>query len=424
MSIRKFQWGTSVEVCKLPSKDPPNEQQTKNVVNFSMLYFNKKPEINEKDIPETIIVKYSDDYNILELDVIIRRRLELIKRRDLNELKKKLDEENINMAQIQTGIERKQSLKNKINYLKRIEDLEADIDLHNYNRQSEFLIKKYKQIGVKKKIINFGNNENKVINENDNYRLKIITKYLEIARHYIQIIISKENTPNAYCNGCKNKLPEFVDETGIQRCLYCGTEKVYLNRSTMNTDNETQSSINHNDYDDRETFYKSLLRFQGKQTNRIPKRLWSLLDNYFNNLGIPTGEVIKKLTPNPDGSKQGTSRAMMMKALHELGFVDCYEDINLVCNIYWGWVLPDITHLEDIIMEHYDITQKVFEKIKKGKQSSLNAEYRLFKHLELVGYSCKEDDFKIIKTRDTLENCENKWRQMCEGAGLKFIPTI
>ena len=424
MFVKKLQWGTSVEVGNLPTKDPPKIENTKNIVNFSMLYFNQKPEINEKDIPKQIIVKYNDDYNILEIDIIIRRRLELIEKRDIDGLKAKIAEEEEKLKLPQTGIEYKQCIKNKSKYHQQLIILENRVDYENYIRESKEWIQRYKEIGVKKKKINFGSQTSDPTDEDDLYRQKIISKYLEIARNYIDVVIYKESNEYSFCMGCGEKLDHCLDDGGVKKCSKCGTERLYLNRSYFIADSDNQSSAFHNDYDDRETFYKSLLRFQGKQHNRVPNRLWSQLNKYFSSLGLLIGEKVKELETLPDGTKPKTSRNMMFKALQELGFNDCYEDIHLICNLYWGWSLPDISHLEDIIMRDYDLTQKVFEKIKKGKQSSLNAEYRLFKHLEIVGYPCNQDDFKIIKTRDTLENCENTWKKMCEGAGLPFIPTI
>jgi hypothetical protein len=104
----------------------------------------------------------------------------------------------------------------------------------------------------------------------------------------------------------------------------------------------------------------------------------------------------------------------MYKALKDTGNSDYYDHINIILNEMWGWVLPDVSHLEDKIMEDYDTSQRIYEVIPKDRKSSLNSQFRLFKHLRRLGYPCKSKDFRIPTTHDILEFHNSTWAKMCE----------
>jgi hypothetical protein len=177
-------------------------------------------------------------------------------------------------------------------------------------------------------------------------------------------------------------------------------------------------------YEDRENFWKALQRFQGKQNNHIPERLFKELDDYFVSFGLLTGKQICSLELTKKGTRGNTSRGMMFKALSETNNSVFYEDVNLICHLYWGWLLPDISSDEEQIMNDYDITQEVFKKIPKDRRSSLNAQYRLWQHLRIRGYKYPIDDFKIVKTPDILVEHDRIMKIMCDECELPFIPAL
>jgi hypothetical protein len=115
-----------------------------------------------------------------------------------------------------------------------------------------------------------------------------------------------------------------------------------------------------------------------------------------------------------EGEKPGTSRTLMFKALKDTGNSHYYDHINLILHEMWCWKLPDITHLEDQIMDDYDKSQRVYEALPKDRKSSLNSQFRLFKHLRRLGYPCKSRNFRIPTTHDILEFHENMWAKICE----------
>ena len=54
---------------------------------------------------------------------------------------------------------------------------------------------------------------------------------------------------------------------------------------------------------------------------------------------------------------------------------------------------------------------------KDGRKSSLNSQWRLYKHLKRLGWPCKEKDFKIPTTQDILDFHKIKWAEICDILG-------
>lgn len=258
-------------------------------------------------------------------------------------------------------------------------------------------------------------------------RLKVIRQYLDIAKDYIRLEIVHKQNIKSICYGCGMDLTNifFDEEVGFCVCPSCGFEKESISHNSTFKDIQRSNTGNRNNYDDCENFRKALLRFQGKQANKPPPKLYEHLDVYFDKIGKPPRSEIIKLPLTSDGKKKGTTRQMMFEALSETNNSAYYDDINLIIHEYWGWKLPDISHLEDQIMEDYIATQQVYNQIPdKDRDASLNIQFRLFVHLKAVGYPCTKDDFKIQTSRDSLIFHSEMWKIMCEKTGVKYYSVI
>src|SRR5581483_7244727 len=113
-------------------------------------------------------------------------------------------------------------------------------------------------------------------------------------------------------------------------------------------------------------------------------------------LGKSTSDVILKQPHIARGRKANTNLVMMWKALHDINYSQLYEDAMLICHLYWGWILPDLSHIEEVILSDYDKTQKVYKSLDKLRSSSLGTQFRLFKHIQLRTNDCDIEDFKIV----------------------------
>lgn len=409
------------------------------------------------DLPERITGTYTDDYNILEVHECILKQFSLSKERKLQQLGKKLEAEKKKVIQPQTYIDRKKSLKLIEDVEKEISDIKGDIHLKKYLEEVELYISSYRQLGPIPKVIIFKNEATKIeksphqdtniidettpptpidtgsmiatskeIDESvsKKYRHMLITRYLEIAQKYIQIDVIREISSENTCDSCGVSLDEAtVDDSGILKCT-CGVMTYTISKQPAYKDSVRISTSSRNSYEDKENFIKTVMRFQGKQNNRIQLTLFNEFDAFFSSYGLPIGEEIKKRPLDERGRRIGTDKAMMYKCLQETGNAALYEDINLILHSYWGWDLPNISHLEDRLFSDYDKSQRIYESIKNDRSSCLNTQYRLFKHLQLLNYPCKSNDFKIIGTRDILEYHEMIWEKICRKLGWTFIKTI
>ena len=258
------------------------------------------------------------------------------------------------------------------------------------------------------------------------HRIQLIRRYLAMARKYIPENVVYDPPKQTTC-GCGTDLSEMLtDLTGILVCPGCGVERARIGRKkTATAGSEDVPARRRQDNEERDTFVKALIRFQGMQKDRLPVDLLPRLDAYFRSTNYPTGEEVRAgavEVPNLVLNKD-----VMYKALAAVG-CPMYEHINLICHKVWGWPLPELHHIYDTVLQHFDILQRVAQA--KGIPT-INTQYRLFKHLEMAGYACYAVDFRIPKTREIIQTDEERWRTMCEGVepyeaalGIRFIPTI
>jgi hypothetical protein len=181
-----------------------------------------------------------------------------------------------------------------------------------------------------------------------------------------------------------------------------------------------------NDYEDEENYIKGLKRFCGKLSTKIDfKQLTKDLDVYFHGYGYPVSEEIKNMELNIDLRTRGKTNIVMMRdALAYINQSKLNDDINLVCSEYWGWALPNLDdYMEQLIID-YRKTQNVYKVMARDRKSCLNLQYRIYKHLQLVGYPVNSGDFRIPTTDEISKNHDILWRQMCKGCGLEYKPTL
>lgn len=370
--------------------------------------------ISSNDIPEVIKGTYKEDFNIVEVHETILRRLKLIKPKKIKELKDKIEYENFKLKNASSIIDEKNARRLITTYTQECTKIEGDGDLTEYLSLSTNLIDNYKKLGTIKTIISLDNS--RVNQEEDidksNYRHQLIYKYLDIARKYIQVEVFRESKNIIRCDECETIL-ETNDMVPI--CPKCGAEKETL----LIADVKNPSVRNR--YEDRLNFYKGILIFQGKFQVKLPDNWREKLDEYFKSYSLPSAEEIRKM-PLVQGRKEHTTKELMYQALGKVNMSSLYKHTNLLCNLYWGWDLPDISSIEDNIMRDYDLSEQIINTIVKGKKSRINREFRLYQLLRKNGYECFPEDFRIIKTQDILEYYINLWSQVCEKLNWKFFP--
>lgn len=387
---------------------------------------NSDADIIMEDIPTKISGTYDEDYNIVYVDGIIRKKLKQEKYSYLQNLKSRYNSLESVSLQPQTYVMREKTLLNMEKLQKEINQIETGEKLEIYDRSVSAILAEYKQYSGTVKTVVFEMEDDKhykEMNDDLRHRISLIEQYLDIASKYIQIDVIRNNTrPADICNGCGGSLAKVApNEEGTIRCPNeeCQTEHNIIILAKLSKDGSRINTNNNTDDESIDNFMRAFIRYQGLQAEQPDESLYDELDEYFERHDRPIGEEIRKLPLNSYGRRGDTDHKMLWTALSHIGRSEYYEDANLIGHIYWGWTLPDVMRYKEIIISHYNKTQKVFYQIppeERGRNSSLGTQYRLWRHLQLVGHECYMEEFKIAENADSLRTHNKLWRLMCEGA--------
>lgn len=377
---------------------------------------NIEKNFEEETLPDKIEGTYEYDYNILKIDEIIKKKFKLRKKTQIGYIKSLLDMEKVKASGRQNLIERKTSKKKIEDLENEMRKIESEEELQLYINRSEKYLNEYKKIGPIMKIVSFNSDtkdeKTNVCPEDEeiqNLRQKIIFHYLEVARKYIIIDLIRKFPQGNFCVcGTDLDLYELIeDESGSSICPNCSFERINIVKKPFYSDG---SRINNsrNNYEDRVNFEKALYRIQGTQATKPDKCLYEKLDEYFKSKDLPTMKEWHDKPLVKDGMmyiKEGSSKEMMYEALNNIGCSGYYDDINLICSVYFGWSLPDISHLIDDIMKDYDMFKETFGQLpdKEGRKSSLNSQWMAYILLRRRNWPCKMKDFKVPTTPSILE---------------------
>ncbi len=374
--------------------------------------------------PDRVFARYTEDLNILKIHEAVLARLSY-ERRTVKDLRASLSEmtrvpssslsfnEN---RQMEISVERTRSA---------ILSLEEDSKTKEYSLLVKEILEEYtsissnasKGIVIVKDLNDGSTDESREVVEK---RVALIERYLDISKSYIALDVIRIASCKAQCGNCgADNSQSEVDEEGLRTCE-CGYERGDLSSQSFYKDSLRVGPGDKNTYLNRENFHKALMRYQGKQTKKPPVRLYQQLDERCRFLGLPSGESIRALPLTENGKKAGTSNQSMLLALNETNNSAYYEDINLICHIYWGWRLPDVSRHEEKIMQDYDLTQEIYDRIpNKERTASLNVQFRLYVHLLALGLPCSKDDFKMQIHRDSLLFHQSCWNLMCVALNLR-----
>jgi hypothetical protein len=384
--------------------------------------------MTEQEPPDLVRGTYTNDLNINKIHEAILLRFEIFEK-NIPKYKQQLEELILYTLNESKPANEVKIINKEIKKLQTIvKDYENKVSYNKYISDSAKLLEDYNKVAsnASKGVVFFRKHTEKEDDTLVNHRLYIIREYIDVAKKYIRLEINHKMANKTTCDSCgvdmsKNQIDE---DLGLIICPKCGYERENISYNSTYKDIQRVNLSNRNNYDDCENFRKALLRFQGKQNHQPPIKLYEQLDDYFIKIKKPISKDILKI-PLIEGRKKGTSREMMFEALSETNNSAYYDDINLILHIYWGWELPDISQLEERIMEDYINTQHIYNAIlQKDRNASLNIQFRLYVHLKAVGYPCTKDDFKIQTSRDSLIFHNEMWKIMCEKTGIKFYPVI
>ena len=375
-----------------------------------------------EELPDSITGTYYEDYNIKYVHNIIIKKLKREAKDKVPKLRQELRCLTEASGKPQNWIQRTQTLKDIEKIKTRIHEIVSGRRLDNYLSRVNPIIDEYgKYSGCVKKVV-FGIEDEKYqeITDSIRRRMILIDRFFDIADDYITInVIRTSNRPTDMCSGCGISLIDISTDNGTKICPECETEHSVILLNKLPKDGSRININSSGDDESIDNFLRAFIRYQGLQTEQPDESLYRELDTYFVQHGCMTGEQIRKLPLNSSGRRGETTHAMLLDALKAIGRSDHYEDVNLIGHIYWGWTLSDLSAYKETIINQYMKTQKVFYQIppeERERNSSLGTQYRLWRHLQLVGHPCSMSDFKIAENETSLRIHNNLWRMMCEGA--------
>lgn len=387
-----------------------------------------------EEIPKKLTITYSQDYNILTVDQIIRKKLNQEKYTNLPLLQKKLADLKRIVQKPQTYIARLQTIDN-INDIERlIAKIDTNENVKDYDKIAGIYLDEYRKFDgrIKTKVFNLDDVQVTLrdLDDDERRRIYIIDSYLMIASKYIDIEVNRIScSPVDVCIACGTSLAKVApSDGGCIRCPdpECQTEHPII-APTKSSKEGSRVCMGSSEDESIDNFLRAFIRYQGLQMDGPPDILYDQLDEYFSMQGLPIGDEIMELPLNDKGRRGDTNHKMLWTALSEIGKAEYYEDANLIGHIYWGWTLPDVMRFRETIIDHYNKTQKVFYQIpseERCRTSSLGTQYRLWRHLQMVGHECYMDEFKIAENPDSIRTHNKLWRLMCEGthdASIHYI---
>lgn len=300
-----------------------------------------------------------------------------------------------------------------------------------YVENAREIIAKYGSCSGRKQVIDFSSTAPKQ-EEETSYRaiqrFTCIKSYLELIDTIVELDVVCELFAGVSagvsdeCMVCSHINETDFTMDGMPVCEQCGYVK-------SNVYEKSCVNVAKSNYMDSENFQRILAKYEGFITleDSQMELIIEKLDKYFVGYGKPSGEQVRALPHNEYGWKDGTSYELMNQALQSIK-MPIYDCVSSICAKYWGYKLPDISHVKKQVLEDYVASQPYFMDIIKKypelRSSSLNTRFRAFKHLEARGANVREEEFRIIKTHGILVVHDRIWKVMCAKSGIPYIPSV
>lgn len=350
--------------------------------------------------------KSSGTYNIFELH---NRILQIFDKeyQELGDMKIRKEKLEQILIKTQDEIEKQKALEECSKLKNKIYLIDSGIREAQYLYKTDQIIKEYEILLNKPIKIDFMGRGACAIG-NGQKKQNLITSFINIAKNYIDIIPSSNNTRLLICEDCNVEMYKMDDLLFI--CPECCSVTQQLASLASYQDNNRINSAQRYVYDKRAHFGDSIKKFQGKQNTTIPRCVYD--------------DIWEKIASH-DLKVEQITKDHIYDFLKITKHTEYYEDIILIYAEITGNNAPDISHLEEHLFELFDEIDPVYERIKpKDRVNFLNGQFVLFKLLQKLKFPCKEEDFYILKTRDKMLEHDKIWKGICQELKWTYIATV
>ena len=302
-----------------------------------------------------------------------------------------------------------------------IDDIKTSASHNFYIMETTEMLDRYKKLLKNPIKINFMGKKD----DSNEEKSKIISEYLKIAKKYQKNLdIHTKNFINhkIQCNYCTNKKNfEIIDDNNYV-CLECGNMIEMLINFSSYKDVERVNMSTKYTYDRKVHFRDCINQYQGKQNSTIDIKVYNDLIEQFSCHGIisETTDVDSNKSEFADVTKE-----YIYMFLKETSHSKHYEDIVLIYYNLTGKKPDDISNLEPQLLDDFDVLTALYDKkFKKSKKidrkNFINTQYVLFQLLRRHKYSCKKEDFNILKTIDRKSFHDDICKDLFEHLGWNF----
>lgn len=320
----------------------------------------------------------------------------------------------------------------KVSFLrKKIQDLETTLELGLYLFRTSFILDEYRSLISESGPRSFvSQSTDKRIDRDSLRRKELISHFLCIAQEYIEIDQQAQALDKIACEECGGLDFNFDEEHFIYVCKACGTEVEVLNDSPSFKDTDRVNMSSRFSYSRKGHFIDAMRKFQGVQ-NIDPKKISKVVS------------VLKEEIALHCLTSETVTKDHIYMFLSERRLSRHYEDLNLLYHIITSEPCPNISHLEDVLLEDFDrLEEKLTEVLEDERDNSLNVNYKMYKLLQRRGYPCRKDDFYILKTKtkedEHDESMKTAWEKLkkededrelatgepVDGPSWEWIPTF
>jgi len=365
--------------------------------------------------------------DILEIDAKIRETF-LSEEKKLPEYKSRLEELNsLDISslpdRVKIGVkENREKLERKVN------DIISNREFNFYLLESTPLVDQYKKILNRPQKISFVGRA--CLNDSTNReKAEIIHKYLEVVQKYQKYFSVKkggkkvkqpleQKKPNI-CDNCGKT--DFIAEESYMVCAACSTEKDIIESVTTYKDSDRINISTKYTYDKKTHFRDCINQYQGKQNCSIDQKVYSDLESALERHRLLNGG---KETPKLERFSR-VSREHVLMFLKELGYSKHYENVILIHHVLTGKKPDDISHLEDKLLQDFDVLVETYDKLFKnkiGRKSFLNCTNLLYQLLVKWKHPCKKEDFNVLKTVERKNFHDSICAELFKQLSWNYVP--